>query len=68
MMPLRQAIRQYLALRRSLGYRLREAAGDLTHFATFLEQKGAEVITVALALEWALPGAAVPLPTARRSS
>jgi integrase len=66
MMPLRQAIRQYLALRRSLGYRLREAAGDLAHFATFLEQKGAEVITVALALEWALPGAAVPLPTATR--
>jgi len=66
MMPLRQAIREYLALRRSLGYRLREAAGDLAHFITFLEQKGAEVITVALALEWALPGAAVPLPTATR--
>jgi len=66
MMPLRQAVREYLALRRSLGYRLREAGGDLAHFATFLEQKGAEVITVALALEWAVPSAAVPLPTATR--
>jgi integrase len=69
MMPLCQAIREYLALRRSVGYRLDYAATCLAQFAAFLEQRGAEVITVALALEWALAGPPVqPSTWARRLS
>ena len=67
MTPLRQAIREYVALRRSVGYHLDNAARELAHFATFLEQQGADGITVALALEWAMHGPAVqPATWARR--
>ena len=41
MKPLRQAIEDYITLRRSLGFKLREMADDLQDFATFLEQKRA---------------------------
>lgn len=52
MTPLGQAVQEYLALRRSLGFKLRSAGTYLTKFAAFLEARGASHITTALALEW----------------
>jgi integrase len=54
MKPLRDAIVDYLTLRRSLGFKLRATAASLIEFASFLEQKAAPYITTALALEWAM--------------
>src|SRR5437868_4880064 len=54
MKPLRNAVAHYIALRRSLGFKLRDMAAGLSEFASFLEQKGATYITTALALEWAM--------------
>ena len=39
MKPLRNAVEDYIALRRSLGFKLRDTATGLTEFAAFLEQK-----------------------------
>lgn len=47
-----QSIQDYLALRRSLGFKLRDAGHCLAKFAAFLEARGALHITTALALEW----------------
>jgi integrase len=54
MKPLRQAIEDYIKLRRSLGFKLRDMADDLRDFATFLKQKAAPFVTTELALEWAM--------------
>src|SRR5271165_5575046 len=54
MKSLQNAIEDYIALRRSLGFKLDDMAADLTKFASFLEQKTAPYITTALALEWAM--------------
>lgn len=48
-----QSIQDYLALRRSLGFKLRDSGLCLAKFATFLEARGALHITTSLALEWA---------------
>ncbi len=53
MNTLRQALHEYLSLRRNLGYKLREAGKALFDFVTFMEQQGALYITEALALDWA---------------
>mgnify|MGYP001560915888 CR=1 FL=1 len=53
MKPLRQAIQDYLALRRSLGFKLQDAGICLSKFAAFLEARGAAYITTQLAMEWA---------------
>lgn len=53
MTPLRDAIQDYLALRRSLGFRLRDTERGLRDFAAFLAAQGATHITTALAVEWA---------------
>lgn len=53
MKPLRQAMQDYLALRRSLGFKLRDAGRWLSKFADFLEARGATCVTTQLALEWA---------------
>ena len=53
MKPLTKAIQDYLALRRSLGFKLRDAGRELGHFASFMEQRGAQIVTAQLALEWA---------------
>ncbi len=50
---LRQALKEYLSLRRSLGFKLREAGKGLLDFVTFIEQHRASYITQALALAWA---------------
>ena len=54
MKPLRNSVEDYIALRRSLGFKLRDMATGLTEFTAFLEQKEAPYITTALALEWAM--------------
>ena len=51
---LRQAIDDYIALRRSLGFKLREMADDLQNFIAFLEQQAAPFVTTKLAMEWAM--------------
>ncbi len=53
MTELRQALEQYLATRRSLGFQLRLPAGALQKFVAFVEQTGSPYITRELALEWA---------------
>src|SRR5882757_5512199 len=53
MNTLRQSIKEYLAMRRSLGFKLREAGTMLPDFATFMEHRGASYITQVLALAWA---------------
>src|SRR5438105_254492 len=50
---LRDALRDYLAMRRSLGFKLRDAGKGLLDFVSFLEKKNASYITTSLALEWA---------------
>ena len=53
MNTLRQAVQEYLSLRRGLGFKLHEAGKDLLSFITFMEQHRAAYVTQALALAWA---------------
>jgi len=53
MTPLRQAVDDYLALRRSLGFKLREYGVCLHEFVLFLKTKKAQRITSRLAVEYA---------------
>jgi integrase/recombinase XerD len=53
MTKLQLAIRDYLALRRALGFKLRLHGPKLQDFASFLARKRSDDITTALALEWA---------------
>jgi integrase/recombinase XerD len=53
MNTLRQALKEYLNLRRGLGFKLREAGKGLLDFVTFMEQHRASYISQALALAWA---------------
>lgn len=67
MNALRQSIQEYLALRRSLGFKMNEAGRSLAQFATFMENRRASCITQALALTWAqIPQHAQPSHWARR--
>jgi integrase len=54
MNTLRQAVQDYLDLRRSLGFKLKEAGNALPDFVAFMEQRRAPYVTQVLALEWAL--------------
>lgn len=47
-------LEEYLALRRSLGYKLERAGELLVDFVAYLEQAGADHVTVELALSWAM--------------
>ncbi len=53
MNTLRQAVDDYLTMRRRLGFQLRQAGKALLDFVTFMEQQHASYITQALALAWA---------------
>jgi integrase len=53
MKVLNKAIRDYLALRRGLGFKLVRHEAGLKEFACFMTRKRSVHITVALALEWA---------------
>jgi len=48
------ALNQYLAMRRGLGFQLREVAGSLRNFVGFLQAEGASYVTRELALRWAI--------------
>lgn len=69
MISLRQAVKDYLAMRRSLGFKLRDMGYCLHHFVSFMEQEGTSVITVELALRWAQqPQGVLPAHWATRLS
>ena len=53
MSAVKQAVAEYLALRRGLGFKLKKHSRMLSEFATFLEEQGALHITSQLALRWA---------------
>jgi integrase/recombinase XerD len=52
MNTLREALQEYLALRRGLGFKLRDAGVLLPRFVAFMEEHQALHITTRLALEW----------------
>jgi integrase/recombinase XerD len=69
MNTLRQAVQEYLSLRRDLGFKLQDAGKGLLDFVTFMEQRRASYITQALALAWAQqPANAHPAHWAQRLS
>ena len=69
MNTLREAVQDYLSLRRGLGFKLKEAGKGLLDFVTFMERHRASHITQALALAWAqLPSKAQPAHWAQRLS
>src|SRR5215471_9042808 len=53
MTTLRQAVQEYVRMRRNLGFKLHEASKGLLDFVRFMEQHRASYITQALALAWA---------------
>ena len=55
MTDLRQAVDDYLRLRRSLGHQMAEAAYLLPDFAAFLDDRGEQTVTIAAALDWVRP-------------
>lgn len=54
MFSLKQHLGNYLALRRSLGYKLEDSERLLNDFVVFLKMKSSRTITTKLAMEWAL--------------
>ena len=53
MSTLRQAVQEYVEVRRRLGFKLRETERGLIDFAAFLEANDTPHITTELALAWA---------------
>ena len=69
MKSLTRAVKDYLALRRSLGFKLHSAGAALMNFASFMERQQAQSITTRLALAWAQqPPDAQPAHWAQRLS
>ena len=67
MSTLRQAVQDYIEMRRGLGFKLHEAGRGLIDFAAFLEHNDAPYITTELALAWAQqPSHAQPSHWAKR--
>lgn len=62
MSPLRRAAEDYLAMRRSLGYKLQRQGPLLLDFAGYLDCAGATTVTTEAAMAWAtLPADASPV-------
>ena len=53
MKPLREAVQEYLSMRRALGFKLQKAGQALVDFVAFMEKHRASYITQRLALAWA---------------
>jgi len=53
MSPLREALHDYLRLRRQLGFELKKHGSMLEGFVDFLEQAGSRQVTTELAVAWA---------------
>jgi len=69
MSALRDALADYVAIRRALGTQFREPAVTLGHFVDAIERENAEFITTELALRWARqPDGVQPATWARRLS
>jgi integrase len=67
MSDLHRILRDYLALRRSLGFKLEREGALLPDFVAFVDKSGSRVITVSLALAWAKqPSDATPFWWATR--
>ena len=67
MSAMRDALRDYLAMRRALGFKLVSDGTGLSSFVTFLEDAQAEYISTQLALAWAqTPTSVQPARWARR--
>ena len=67
MNTLSEALQDYLALRRGMGYKMREAGVVLVRFVSFMQQRDAQHITTRLALQWAQQAKTVrPAEWARR--
>ena len=66
MNTLREALQEYLDLRRGLGYKMHCAGLLLPRFISFTEEQGAEHISARLALEWAQRPSVQPAEWARR--
>ncbi|MGH8428634.1 MAG: tyrosine-type recombinase/integrase [Gammaproteobacteria bacterium] len=66
MNTLREALREYISLRRSLGFKFHEAEPLLGRFVAFMEQHHAPHITTRLALEWVQQATTVQPPERAR--
>ena len=67
MNTLLEALQEYLALRRGLGFKMQDAARLLPRFVAFLEDRQASHITTRLALDWVQTAKSVqPAEWARR--
>jgi integrase len=67
MNTLRQAVQEYLSMRRNLGFKLQDAGKGLLDFVAFMQRRRASYITQALALAWAqLPVNVQPAHWAQR--
>jgi integrase/recombinase XerD len=66
MNTLREALQEYIDLRRRLGFKMHDAGLLLPRFVSFLDERQAEYITTRLALEWARRPAVQPAEWARR--
>ena len=67
MNTLREALQEYLALRRGLGFKMHDAGLLLPRFVAFMEERQAPHITTRLALEWVQQATTVqPAERARR--
>lgn len=53
MSQLQKEMEEYLAVRRALGFKLRDAGRALHNFVAFMDQAQAPVITTKLTLQWA---------------
>lgn len=54
MTSLRKAAREYLTMRRSLGFKMRFMDSFLDKFVSFVKQQGSSYITTEIALRWAM--------------
>ncbi len=67
MNTLREALQEYLEMRRSLGFKMHDAVLQLPRFVAFMEERQAPSITIRLALEWVEQATTVrPAERARR--
>ncbi|MGH8523418.1 MAG: tyrosine-type recombinase/integrase [Gammaproteobacteria bacterium] len=67
MNTLQNAVRDYVALHRALGFKFHEQERALTRFVSFMNERGARRITTKLAYEWATePARATPAHWAQR--
>lgn len=66
MKTLREALQEYLDLRRGLGFKMHDAGLLLPKFVSFMEERQVEHISARLALEWAQHPSVQPAEWARR--